>query len=111
MAEGIGSSRVLSVIKQRHGEFYQDVRAFRRSVASGNQDIAGLCAVIVLEEQAPQIDFQVDVLGGQRKAIFDGPDSFVKLSGFGKLACEFPKGRQVRWTPRGGAPQFLDPVR
>ncbi len=104
MAEGIGSSRVLSVKKQRPGEFCQDVRASRRSVASDNQDIASLCAVIVLEEQAPQIDFQVYAFGGQRKAIFDCPDSFVELSGFGKLACEFLKSGQIRWTPRSGAP-------
>ena len=109
MAEGIGSRRVLAVKKQRPGEFCQNVRASRRSLASDNQDIASLCAVIVLQKQAPQIDFQVDALRSQRKTIFDGPDSFVKLSRFGKLACEFLKSRQIRWTPRSGAPQLLNP--
>jgi len=111
VAEGIGSSRIFSVKKQRPGEFCQNVRASRRSVASDTQNIASLCAVIVLEEQTPQIDFQVDAFGGQRKAIFDGPDSIVELSCFGKLACEFLKSRQIRWTPRSGAPQLLDAIR
>ena len=104
VAEGISSSRVLSVKKQRPGEFCQNVRASRRSVASDNEDIASLCALIVLEQQAPLIDFQVDALWSQRKAIFDGPDSFVQFSDPGKLACEFLKSRQVRWTPCSGAP-------
>jgi hypothetical protein len=50
------------------------------------------------------------LLWGQRKAILDDPNSFVELSGFGKLACEFLESRQMRWASRSGAPQLLNPI-
>src|SRR5207248_4534917 len=57
-----------------------------------------------------QIEFQVDALGGQRQAIFDGRDAFVELSGLGELTCELLESGQIGRTPRSGAPQLLDPV-
>ena len=54
---------------------------------------------------------RADAVRSQCEGIVDGPDRFVELSGFGELACQFLKRRQIWRTPRRGAPQLIDTIR
>jgi hypothetical protein len=110
VAKGVGSSGVFSIKEQGSTELCQNIRTSRRSVARDRQDRASFCAFIVLEQQAPKIDLQVDALRRQCEPILYSVDGFVEMSGFGKLACEFLKSGQIRWTPRSGTAQLLDAI-
>ncbi len=110
VAEQVNCGSVLAIEQQDSSKLRQNIRSSRRGVPSGPQQRAGLCAVIVLETQASQVEFQIDAFRHQREACFDGGYGFIKTSGFRKLTCEFLEGRQKGWMPGGDAPELLDAI-
>ena len=90
-AERISGRGVVAMKDQHPPELVENVEASRRSVARCRQDTRSPREVIGIMQQPPEIELQIDAVGGQRKTCLDRVDRLDVSTGLGKLPGEFLK--------------------
>ncbi len=105
---GVRGRGILTVHQKGARERCQNIRTVPRELLCLQQDCARLAALIALQMEASQIQFQIDTLRRERQGAFDDVDCFAKMSIAGELSGQLLKGRKKWWPPRGGAAQEFD---
>jgi hypothetical protein len=111
MPVGVGGGRIVAIQQKDASELGQYLGTPRRSLTSGQKNLARFDAFIPVQVQPCKIQLQIDGFRRQCKTTFYNRDGLFDASGLDELTGEFLEGRRKWRTPRRGLAQLFDRFR